>query len=193
MRFLNGDEISAILSAADQVMEAVIKIFLYTGIRRSELTYLEWEDVDFKNRLMTVQSKPEQGFHPKSYKPRSIPINPELERTLLDLSQKGRYVFDNGNNQPLHYPNTYYKKLMQTMKKLGIKNANLHTLRHTFASHLVMSGVDIRTVQELLGHSSIKVTERYSHLCPTHTRRAVETLCFGNKSGTNSAFPFPTN
>ncbi len=193
VRFLTHEEIFNLLSKADSTMKSLIRVFLLTGMRRSELVYLEWQDIDFKNQLITIQAKPEQGFHPKSYRPRTIPMSTELEKVLLDLPQKGKYVFDNGLNQPLHYPNTYYKKFTQILKKAGIKDANLHTLRHTFASHLVMSGVDLRTVQELLGHSSIKVTEIYSHLCPSHTRKAVECLRFGNKMETNSILTLPSS
>lgn len=186
IRFLTQEEINAVLENSDPFMEKVIKILLYTGMRRSELVYLAWEDIDFKNKLITIQAKPEQGFHPKSYRPRSIPINPELEKILLDMPQKGKYVLDNGNNQPLHDPNTYYVKLTNITRKLGLKNVTLHCLRHTFASQLVMAGIDLRTVQEFLGHSTVLMTEQYSHLSPLHRHKAIEVLSFGNKTETKS-------
>lgn len=185
MRFLNTEEIRQVLEAADPFMSRVIMLLLNTGLRKSELVYLEWKDIDFENRILTVQAKPEFGFHPKSYKRRHIPINSALEKLLLDLPQNGRFVFDNGKNRPLHHPDFYYKNLMRIYKKENIQEANLHTLRHTFASHLVMSGVDIRTVQELMGHSSIAITENYSHLSPVHITRAVEMLKFDRPVGTN--------
>lgn len=186
IRFLTAEEIDVILQNADPFMEKVVKILLYTGMRRSELVYLQWDDLDFKNKLITVQSKPEQGFHPKSYKPRTIPMNPDLEKVLLDLPQKGKYVLDSGDNGPLHNPNTYYVKLTKITRMLGIRNVSLHTLRHTFASQLVMAGVDLRTVQEFLGHSTIAMTEQYSHLSPLHRHKAIEVLHFGNKMETKS-------
>lgn len=178
IRFLNKEEIRLVLNAADDLMRKVILILLYTGLRRSELAYLEWKDIDFDTGLIHVQSKPEFGFHPKSYKPRSIPMCRELRTLLLDMPQPGRFIFDNGNNQPLHIPNTYYIRMMQIYKKAGIEDANLHTLRHTFASHLIMRGVDQRTVQEYLGHSTIQVTEKYSHLSKSHKREAINVLSF---------------
>jgi len=189
VRYLTVEEIEKVLAIADPFMQKVVKILLNTGMRRGELFYLEWEDIDFQNKLIKVQSKPESGFHPKSYRSRSIPMNGEVEKILMDLPQRGKYVFDNGQNQPLHADIWYWRHFNEILKKAGIKNACLHTLRHTFASYLVMSGVDLRTVQELLGHSTITMTERYSHLSPDHRTRAVQALRFGNKIETKPSFP----
>ncbi|MFH1116796.1 MAG: site-specific integrase [Pseudomonadota bacterium] len=62
------------------------------------------------------------------------------------------------------------------VKRSRIPHVRFHDLRHTFASHLVMGGVDIRTVQELLGHRDIRMTMRYSHMAPDHMRKAVSVL-----------------
>jgi integrase len=184
VRFLTEEEIQLVLKQADEFMRRVILILLYTGLRRSEFVYLEWRDVDFENGLIHVQSKPEYGFHPKSYRPRSIPMCNELQTLLMDMPQAGGFVFDNGHNQPRHHPIYYYKELMKVYKKVGIEGANLHTLRHTFASHLIMKGVDPRTVQEYLGHSTIQVTEKYSHLSKSHKREAINALSFIGKDET---------
>jgi len=185
VRYLTFAEIEGILTLADPLMQNVIRILLNTGMRRGELVYLEWEDIDFQNKSIKVQAKPETGFHPKSYNSRSIPMNAEVEKILMDLPQRGKYVFDDGENRPLHHGMWYWRHFNEILKKAGIKNACLHTLRHTFASYLVMSGVDLRTVQELLGHSTIRMTERYSHLSPDHRTRAIQALRFGNKTETN--------
>ena len=185
VRFLNEDEIRLVLNAADNFVRKVILILLYTGLRRSELVYLEWKDVDFTNCLIHVQSKPEFGFHPKSYKPRSIPMCDDLRNLLMDMPQAGRFVFDDSQNRPLHTPNAYYKMIMRVYKKAGIEQANLHTLRHSFASHLIMKGVDPRTVQEYLGHSTIQITEKYSHLSKSHKREAIKILNFSGEIETD--------
>jgi len=186
VRFLTKREIQEVIRVADEFMRRVILILLYTGLRRSEFVYLEWKDIDFGNGLILVQSKPEFGFHPKSYKPRSIPMCKELAALLMDMPQAGRFIFDDGQNHPLHHPIYYYKEVMKVYKKAGIEGANLHTLRHTFASHLIMEGVDPRTVQEYLGHHSIQVTEKYSHLSKSHKREAIEALSFIAKDETKS-------
>jgi integrase len=178
VRFFSEDEIQRVLQSANEVMRRAILVLLYTGLRRSELAFLEWKDIDFENGLICVQSKPEFGFHPKSYKPRSIPMCSELRALMMDMPQAGRFVFDNGNNQPLYVPNSYYREIAKIYKKAGIEEANMHTTRHTFASHLMMQGVDPRTVQEYLGHSTIQVTEKYSHLSKSHKRQAIEVLNF---------------
>lgn len=180
-RYFCQAEIERIMELANPLMQKVIKLLLYTGMRRSELVYLTWKDIDFKNKRVVVQSKPESGFHPKSYKPRSISMNKELEQMMMDLPQHSKYVFDNGKGEPLHHPDYYTKEFIRLLKRAEIERANLHTLRHTFASHLVMAGVDLRTVQELLGHSSVKVTEQYSHLSPDHRAKAVAVLNFETK------------
>src|SRR5207247_1466297 len=68
-------------------------------------------------------------------------------------------------------------------KKAGITDFRFHDLRHTFASHAMMNGIDIGTLQQLLGHSSPTMTMRYSHLAPEHTMRAVEKVKLGKPSG----------
>ena len=65
---------------------------------------------------------------------------------------------------------------LKLVRRCGLKNASLHTLRHTFASHLIMSGADLYTVQKLLGHSSIKTTEIYAHLAPDYLKSAIAKL-----------------
>ena len=70
------------------------------------------------------------------------------------------------------------QKIKNTLKKAGITNFRFHDLRHTFASHLAMQGVDIPTFKDLMGHKTLEMTMRYAHLSPSHKQNAVEKLNF---------------
>ena len=106
-----------------------------------------------------------------------IPIDDTLYNTLYSLPsrfQKG-YAFPS----PLNPENRRFDVLRQwrnVIKKTELENVRFHDLRHTFASHLVMAGVDLVTVKELLGHASLTMTMRFAHLAPDHRMRAIKTL-----------------
>ncbi len=176
IRFLAGDEIQMTLDVADDVTRRAILILLHTGYLRLEFAYLEWKDIGFQNGLINFQSKPEFGFSPVSYKPRFIPMCSQLWKLLMDMPQAGRFVFDSGRNQPLCRPYSYYGDVAKLYKRAEIEGAKMHTFRNTFASYLIMRGVDPRTVQEYLGHSTIQVTEKYSHFSKSHKRDAIEVI-----------------
>ena len=71
----------------------------------------------------------------------------------------------------------------KTLAAAKIADCRIHDLRHTFASHLAMKGIDLFTISQLLGHADIKMTQRYAHLAPNHKRIAVNILSFGNGKG----------
>jgi len=83
------------------------------------------------------------------------------------------YIFCNMDGRPLR---NVRKSFFTALKKSAILDFHFHDLRHTFASQLVMAGVDLNTVRELLGHKKIEMTLRYSHLSPDHKKRAVDIL-----------------
>lgn len=174
IRYLSGEEVQALVKAAPERLRPIIETFLHTGFRRDELIHLTWADVDFKNRVLSVQAK--DGWHPKDYETRHIPMTPRLLEVLRELPKgDDPYVFKNGGGRPLD-PDVLSRDFLRLARSCGIKNASTHTLRHTFASHLVMSSVDLYTVQKLLGHSSIKTTEIYAHLAPDYLRSAMDKL-----------------
>jgi site-specific recombinase XerD len=90
---------------------------------------------------------------------------------------KSAYVFPSETSEsPLNANNFINRVWTPALKKAKLVNLHWHDLRHTFASRLVMAGVDLRTVQELMGHKTITMTLRYSYLSPTHQREAVQRL-----------------
>ena len=174
IRYLSSEEVQILLAAAGDRLRPVIETFLHTGFRRDELIHLTWADVDFKNRVLSVQAK--DSWHPKDYETRHIPMTPRLLEVLREIPKgDDSYVFKNGGGKSLD-ADVLSHDLLRLTRACGIKNASAHTLRHTFASHLVMSHVDLYTVQKLLGHSSIKTTEIYAHLAPDYLKAAMEKL-----------------
>ena len=147
-------------------------------MRRGEVINLEWKDIDFERRVIKIQIK--ENWQPKTGE-RDIPINARLFKLLGQLHKKrrkGSLVFYNSIGNKIHR-NKLRTKLIQIAKKADISElTKLHTLRHTFASHLVMKGVDLASVQKLMGHADIKTTMIYSHLAPEHLKGAVDKLTF---------------
>lgn len=152
---------------------AIVATALLTGMRRSELFNLEWSDIDFRNRAITVNNK--EDWHTKNYEPRTIPMNDFLYGILIKLPHhiSSSYVFFKPDGSRFRDIGARFKRVL---KRAGLPDIRFHDLRHTFASHLVMAGVDLPTVQKLLGHRDIKTTMRYAHLASDHLRSAVERL-----------------
>lgn len=152
------------------------EIALNTGMRPSEQYCLTWDRVDLFGRLVTVA----RG---KNGKVRHIPINSEALaafKVLIRRSPSGLCpVFANLNGERLV---GYKHWFNQAVERAGLVDFTWYCLRHTFASRLVMAGVDIRTVAELMGHKTIQMTMRYAHLAPEHNLAAVERLISFNSS-----------
>ena len=174
MRYLTKEQARTALKAADERLKPILETFLHTGLRRDELIHLTWADIDFKNKVLSVQAK--DGWHPKDYEVRHIPMTDRLIKVLQAHPKRdGSYIFRNGGGHILD-GNVLSRDFRVLFRRCGIKNASVHILRHTFARHLVMNGADIYTVQKLLGHSSIKTTEIYAHLAPDYLRSAIQKL-----------------
>ena len=177
-RFLSPEEESRLLAHCNVHLKPLVITALHTGFRRSELLSLTWKDVDFKRRMITVQAA-----YAKNGESRSIPMNDVLHATLEEVrinSMGTGPVFLNRNGTPYRSFRTAFERAVRAAE---ISDCVFHSLRHTFASRLVMAGVDLPTVKELMGHKDIKMTLRYSHLSSDHKRNAVEKL---EKFGMNS-------
>jgi len=172
-RFLSKKEIKKFLFYADDQLSLIIKVFIYTGFRLAELINLRWQDIDFKRREITIQAH--DDFQPKDYEARAIPLHNNLIKLLYPIRKSSGWVFINSDSNRLN--RRWLEKKFQRIRKLaGIEYCKIHDLRHTFASHLVMSGADLITVQEFLGHSNITTTMIYSHLTKHHRRETINKL-----------------
>lgn len=172
IRYLSLEEREALIRECKETLRAIVITALETGMRKGELETLTWECVNFDRRTITLKRT-------KNNEIRTVPISDTLLPLLqrLHIERRGPYVFSRNAGS---YGN-WRKAFENACKRAGIEDFRFHDLRHTFASYLVMAGVDIRTVQELMGHKDIKMTMRYSHLSSTHLLEAV------NKVGTNMA------
>jgi integrase len=161
--FLLPEQIEKVLQVIDNEFWAfVFKIFIYTGMRLSEVANLYWRDIDLRRGVITVRKA-------KNYQARIIPIHPKLREGIEKrVPAVGKVV---------PYCKDYiYHKIKGYLRKAGFSNMRVHDLRHTFASLMVMAGVDLKTVQELLGHQDYRTTEIYAHLAPNHLHDAIKKL-----------------
>ena len=169
LRVLSLEEEEKLLRHAAPYLQDLIRFALNTGLRVGEIFSLCWSNVDLEKNLLNV-------FAPKTQKIRGIPINADARKVLeyWALGKRNEFVFYNPETgKPFVDLKAGFKLACE---KSGITGVTWHTLRHTFASRLVDRGVDIVTVKELLGHSSITVTMRYTHTNLDSKRAAVEKL-----------------
>ena len=148
----------------DHVMPMVL-LALNTGMRRGELSQIRWADVDLKAKVLTIRA----GYA-KNGKDRHLPLNSEAV-TVLTTWRK-----DHPGDGPVFGVGSMQDAWEVLLTDAKIQDFRFHDLRHDFASRLVMAGVPLIVVRDLLGHGSIEMTERYSHLAPKHHANAVEML-----------------
>ena len=143
---------------------------LYTGLRIGELVNLEWDDINLVRRIVVV--RPKEFWRPKGKEERSIPMHDVVFYILLNKEKTSNWVFTkaDGGKVNIHSLETRFRG---QLKKMGIQGASLHTWRHSFASYIIMRSGNIRAVQKLLGHKSIKTTEIYSHLSDQHLHSII--------------------
>jgi site-specific recombinase XerD len=177
IRFLSDDEEAALRKTIPANCPQHMPEFdlgLNTGMRLGEQYGLLWENVSIPLRVLTIP----RG---KNGSMRHVPLNRAAVQALEELRKlyKDSELVCGGAREPRRW-------FEPVLKEAKISNFSWHCLRHTFASRLVMGGVDLRTVQELLGHKVIAMTVRYAHLAPKHTLAAVERLDIPTESSTDT-------
>lgn len=177
--FLNFEEAGRVLAGAEEgIWRTMILTAMKTGLRLGELLALRWEDVDLvAGRLMVNRSYTRKVFTtPKNGRTRELPLGDDVLAALKAFRHlKGELIFSKPDGKPLAKGETKHP-LWRACKKAGLRRIGWHSLRHTFASHLVMRGAPMKAVQELLGHSTMEMTMRYSHLSPDVRKDAVRLL-----------------
>ena len=169
LRFLEKEEIAKLVSACEGNLSAIVTLALHTGMRRGEILSLKWRDIDFSRKIITL-------LKTKSGEKREVPMDEIVYETFLTLPKhkESPYLFCYKNGKPIRDIRGSFQKALEDA---GIEDFRFHDLRHTFASQLVMMGIDLKTVQELLGHKTFEMTLRYAHLSPNHKRAAIDHFC----------------
>jgi integrase len=169
LRYLNITECKELVEACEPHLKPIVVTALNAGMRKGEILSLKWDKVDLIHGFILLDRT-------KNGERREIPINATLRVTLRGLVRRldSPYVF---HDPQTGKPYKDVKRAFKTaLRRARILDFRFHDLRHTFASHLVMAGVDLTTVKELLGHKTLTMTLRYAHLAPAHKVKAVDTL-----------------
>jgi len=170
-KVLTKNEIEKILkNNLNEFEYAVVELLYSAGIRVSELTELELKNLDLKQKIIKVFGK--------GSKERIVPINEKCCNVLSKYIKKRELIALKNNSKPFLFLDKNGKKITRQkvykiIKKQGElinKKISPHTIRHSFATHLLENGADLRVVQELLGHSSIVTTQLYTHISKTMLR-----------------------
>jgi integrase len=168
----------------------------HTGARAGEQIAFEWADLDLHNKLVVIRRSSTHGIvgPTKNGKERKIPLTKSLELALKAIRHlKSPRVFCNPDGSPITLWQLH-ERLWGACRRAGLRKIRWHDCRHSFASQLVMAGTPLRQVQEWLGHCTITMTMRYSHLAPNVGREFISTLDEPRQSyGTLTAQQNPTS
>lgn len=176
VRFLSDEEREALLKACEasawQPLRVLVLLAISTGARRGELINLKWSDVDLKNARATVHET-------KNGDPRVLPLVGKALEALRELrlqnGARSEWVFPNASGFPgpyLHFEAHWYEAL----KTAGVKDLRFHDLRHTTASYLAQQGASLLEIADTLGHRTIAMVKRYSHLAQSHKATVIERM-----------------
>jgi site-specific recombinase XerD len=176
---LSPDEVGRLIESAPTPFHRTILMTLYaTGVRRAELVHLKVTDVDSERKVIHIHDG-------KGRKDRDVVLSPhllnELRQHYRRLARKpSAWLFPGGRWHTADYPisdKVVWNACREAAKRADIRKAlHPHTLRHCFATHLLESGVDLRTIQLLLGHSDLKQTAIYIHVSQRHVSATASPL-----------------
>ena len=169
-RFLTKEEARRLISYCPATIRPLVKAALFTGMRRGELLQMEWSWVDFQNGM--IKLPPEAT---KNGRRRHVPISDNMYQVLDEMKErsvKGCSLVFHIKGKPIP-ESLLADKWRMAADRAGFKGLRLHDARHSVASWLVMGGESLYTVATILGHRSLDMARRYSHLAPGHLRAAM--------------------
>jgi integrase/recombinase XerD len=177
--FLNQTDIESLLNVPDVSTEiglrdkAILELMYACGLRVSEAVDLKMSDVDVDAGILTCKGK--------GSKTRKVPVGKSAIEWLKNylIVRRGKENIEISNifvtfaGRPINRQ-TIFLFIKEYAKKIGLEDVSPHTLRHSFATHLIQNSADVRSVQQLLGHADISTTQIYTHITDTHLRNAYE-------------------
>ncbi len=164
---LNQNEVERLIISAIDHLKPIIIIAVNTGMRRGEILNLKWENINFIKGYIEIEDS-------KSGEPRKVPMNSTVAETLQSMDKSHKYIFYNPKTKKNIVE---IKRSFNTARKrVGLKSVRFHDLRHTAATRMCEVGVPLKIVSKILGHSTIKMTERYANPTPDSMKEAVERL-----------------
>jgi integrase/recombinase XerD len=175
---LSLEEVARLIDAAGNLMQRALLMTLYgTGMRRTEVSMLKVHDIDSRRMMIRV----ERG---KGGASRDLPLSPALLETLREYwrwKKPGIYLFPSSigrhdQDKPISDKTVWYACKEAGAHAHITKHVTPHTLRHSWATHLLEAGTDLRTIQVLLGHGDLETTAKYLHLSQRHLRTVVNPL-----------------
>ena len=167
MRVLDKDEIRRLIDASSGYLRAIVITALGTAMRKGEILNLKWNDIDFIENYIYIKQT-------KSNVMRKVPMNSVVRETLKGLKREGDFVFQSSKTNT-HFRD-FFRSFKSACREAKINDLRFHDLRHTSATLMVMGGIDLVTVSQILGHSTIHMTMKYAYPTPENKRRAVDVL-----------------
>ncbi|MGI8545087.1 MAG: site-specific tyrosine recombinase XerD [Aridibacter sp.] len=178
-KFMNEDEVESLLAQPDVSQEiglrdrAILEMMYASGLRVSEAANLRIDDVDIDSGILTCKGK--------GNKQRKVPLGRsavEWLKSYLARRKKREHIemrslFVTSLGRPINR-HVIFKFIKEYAEKAGLEDISPHTLRHSFATHLLQNGADSRSVQAMLGHADISTTQIYTHITDNHLRKTYE-------------------
>ncbi len=181
-RFIEDTEFYRLLTNSHSDLAPILMMARYTGMRLGEILHLCWADIDIKRGFAHLRQT-------KSGESRIVPLSTEIVQMLSNtlLSARQGYIFRHVSQDPiraikvpsdgsvaLKRDGWFKEEFDKAVCRAELTDFRFHDLRHTWASHAAMRGVDMQTIATVLGHKTIRMTQRYSHLSSAHLKASVE-------------------